>query len=177
MQTGDKKAELRKLLERLHDPFQLRVFITVLALAVGFVAVYMPLDSRIEETTRKLNAAQRRHDLAHEIEDLRGQVEGLQARLPEDTDTNEWVQYVLDGIRKFPVKLTTLDSGKPQQLGPYEAVVLQLELEGVFEDIDSFLDWVESNERLFRLDSAKIAPPRNEDGKLSMHLTLLGLKG
>jgi Tfp pilus assembly protein PilO len=171
------KTELAKLVERLHDPFQLRVFITILMLAVAYVAIYMPLNGRIEKISRQLDHEKKHKDLAEEIEQLREQVESFQARLPEGTDTNEWMQYVLGAIRKTPLKLARLDPGAPQRVGPYEAVVLQLELEGVFEDLDSFLHWVETNERLFRIDSAKIAPPRNENGKLSMQLTLVGLKG
>ncbi len=177
MPRSDTRIDLKELVRRLHDPFQLRVFITGLALAVGYVAVYMPFNRHIEETTRKVNYEQRRENLAVEIEQLRAQVEGFQARLPEETDSNEWMQYVLGAIRKTPLRLASLDSEDPQRVGPYEAVVLQLELEGAFEDLDSFLHWVESNERLFRVDSAKIAPPRDENGKLSMKLTLLGLKG
>ena len=177
MPKSDQRIDLKNLIERLHDPFQLRAFITGLALAVGYVAVYMPLDRHVKETTRKLNQEQRHKNLADEIEQLRAQVEGFQARLPEETDTNEWMQYVLAAIRKTPLRLASLDSDDPQRVGPYQAVVLQLELEGAFEDLDSFLHWAESNQRLFRVDSAKIAPPRDENGKLSMQLTLLGLRG
>jgi Tfp pilus assembly protein PilO len=177
MPESDKRFDLNKLLQRLRDPVRLRVFITGLALAVGYVAIYMPFNGHIEETTRKLNHERKRNNLADEIEQLRAQVESFQARLPEETDTNEWMQYVLGAIRETPLRLASLDSDDPQRVGPYEAVVLQLELEGAFEDLDSFLYWVESNERLFRVDSARIAPPRDENGKLSMQLTLLGLKG
>jgi Tfp pilus assembly protein PilO len=177
MPKDDKKFDLKKLIERLHDPFQLRVFITGLALAVGYVAVYMPFDRHIQETTRELKQAQKRSDLGSEIEQLRAQVESFQPRLPEETDTNEWMQYVLAELRKTPLRLASLDSDDPERVGPYEAVVLQLELEGPFEDLDSFLHWAESNERLFRVDSANISPPRTDNGKLSMQLTLLGLKG
>ena len=177
MPQSDKLSELKKLVERLHDPFQLRALITGLVLAVGYVGIYMPFNHHIQQTTRKLRHEQKRENLADEIEQLRAQVESFQARLPKETDTYEWVQYVLGAIRETPLIVTSLDPDDPQRVGPYEAVVLQLELQGAFEDLDSFLDWVESNERLFRVDSAKIAPPRDDNGKLSMQLTLLGLKG
>ena len=137
----------------------------------------MPFNRHIEETTRKLHYEQKHKNLGDEIERLRAQVESFQGRLPEGTDTNEWMQYVLGAIRKTPLRLASLDSDDPQRVGPYEAVALRLELEGAFDDLDSFLHWAESNERLFRVDSAKIAPPRNENGKLLMQLTLFGLKG
>jgi len=177
MQIGDRNVDFEKLLGRLYDPRQLRAFITVLLLVVGYAAVYTPLNGRIEETTRKLKKEQTRHALAYDIEQLRAQVDGFQGRLPEDTDVNEWVQYVLDGIRKSPLKLSTLDSRGTERVGPYEAVALYLELGGTFHNLDAFLHWLEANERLFRVDSAKITPPRSGgNDKLLMQLIILGLK-
>src|SRR3990170_4594503 len=177
VELGNTHIDFGKLLQRLHDPRRLRLLVTVLVLAAGFVGVYMPLERRIEKTARTLDKEQKRYALAEEIEELRVQVAGFQARLPKNTDTNEWVQYVLEGIRKFPLKLSTLDSDDPQRVGPYEAVVLHMELEGEFQDLDSFLDWLDTNDRLFRVDSVKIAPPRGESNRLVMQLAVLGVKG
>jgi Tfp pilus assembly protein PilO len=176
MPVSSKKADLDKLLERLRDPVQLRVFITVVMVLVGYLGIFMPLDGRIRETSRKLNETRKRQALASDIELLRAEVAKFQDRLPEDTDTNEWVQYVLAGSRRFPLRVNNLDSASPKRLGPYEAVTLHVELAGRFEDLDSFLHWLESNERLFRVDSAKIMPPRGGKDELLMQLTLLGAK-
>lgn len=176
-QTSNNKLDFRQLLERLHDPFRLRVLVTGLMLVVGYAGIYMPLSSRIDDTTRKLSQERRRQELADQIDTLRAQVSKFQARLPDNTDTNEWVEYVLEGIRKFPLKLNTLDSDSPRRVGPYEAMVLRIDLEGEFHDLDAFLHWLETNQRLFRVDSAKIAPARQASGELTMQLTLLGVKG
>jgi Tfp pilus assembly protein PilO len=176
MPNDQLKLELTKLRERLHDPRQLRMIVTGLMLAVGYVGIGLPLSSRIEEATRKLAREQKREELAADVERLRTQVANLEARLPKDTDANEWVQYVLHGVRKFPLRLTALDSDSPQRVGPYEAVVLHLELQGAFGDLDSFLHWVESNQRLFRVETARITPAREKSERLVMQLTLLGLK-
>jgi Tfp pilus assembly protein PilO len=177
MTLSETKADLKKLVERLHDPFQLRLFLAAVAVVVGYAGIYVPLASRIEKTSQKLASQQKRKQLAADIEHLRAEVEVLNTRLPENTDTNEWVQYVLDGVRETPLKLNNLDSDAPQRVGPYEAIVLHLELQGAFGDLDAFLDWVESNQRLFRVDSARIAPPTSHSDQLLMQLTLLGLKG
>lgn len=177
MPTSDKKLDFGKLLEQLHDPVRLRVLVTGLMLLVGYVGIYMPLSGRIEETTRKLNQQHKRHALAHDIGHLRAEVDKFQPRLPKKTDTNQWVQYLLDGIRKLPLKLITLDPDSPGRVGPYEAVVLHMKLEGGFHDLDAFLHWLEANQRLFRVDSAKIAPARGENGGLVLQLTVLGMKG
>ena len=74
MALSNTKLDFEKLLERLYDPVQLRVFITALMVVVGYAAVYMPLDRRIEETTRKLNEDRKRQALACDIERLRAEV-------------------------------------------------------------------------------------------------------
>jgi len=176
MKIGGKKAELAKLIERLHDPLQLRVFVTGCILLVGYVGLYMPLSSRIDDTARKLSKERARYALIEEVEGLRAEVDKFQARLPEKTDTNEWVQYVLEGSREFPIKLVNLGTRSPERVGPYEAVVLQVEVAGTFQELDSFLHWLETNERLFRVDSARIARARTENS-LVMQFTLLGMKG
>ncbi len=177
MPTADIRNELNNLLERLRDPLRLRVFIAGAVLAIGYAGVYMPLSGRIDDTTRKLSAARRRHELAAQIEHLRAEVEKFQARLPEKTDTNQWIQYVLDGVRSFPVTLNRLDPGSPQRVGPYEAVVLEMELAGAFQELDAFLHWLETNERLFQVDSVHVERARRESEHLVMRLTVLGLKG
>ena len=177
MERGGHHAELKRLLEQLHDPVRLRMVTTGLMLLVGYVGIYMPLSSRIDQTTRKLERESKRQETANEVEFLRAQVEKFQDRLPEDTDTNEWVQYVLGGIREFPLKLVALDSDSPRRCGPYDAVVLHVNLEGAFHDLDALFHWLEANERLFRVDSAVIAPASDRSDKLALRLTLLGVKG
>ena len=177
MQDNDRKAGFRKLLEQLHDPLRLRVFVTGIMLVVGYAGIYTPLSGRIEETTRKLNKAHKRHALGHDVEHLRAAVDKFHARLPEKTDSNEWLQYVLGGIRMFPNNLITLDLDDPQTVGPYRAVVFHIELAGEFNELDAFLHWLEANQRLFRVDSAKIAPARRQGGGLVLQLTVLGMKG
>ena len=176
VKTEQNKIAVAKLIERLHDPIQLRVLITALMLAVGYAGVYVPLSDRITETSRELDKELKHQALVDDVEHLKGQVDQFRARLPEDTDTNEWVQYVLGGVRKSPMKLVDLDSDSIRRVGPYEAVVLRIELEGEYQSLESFLAWLEGNERLFRMDSARIAPSRYSAGQLVMQLNLLGLK-
>ena len=176
MSTRKENGRYEQLLARLRDPVQLRVFLTVVTVAIGYLAIYLPINGRIQEVGRKLKEEQNRQALLAEIEHLRGQVDKFQARLPDDTDTNQWIQYVLDGMRAFPLNLVKLVPDSPQRVGPYEAVVLQMQVEGTFEDLDRFLCWLESNERLFRVDTANITPARGDE-RLVMQLTLLGMKG
>jgi Tfp pilus assembly protein PilO len=176
-ETGERRASsLDALLDHLHDPLKLRIFVVATVLAAGYAGVYMPLSDRIETLTRKLNQDRKSLELAVTIEQLQQQYHLFEERLPVDADTKDWIQYVLAGIRQFPVRLTKLDANEPKAVGPYKAIVLQIQLEGTFADADKVLRWLESNPRLFRTDSVTLAPGTTE-GAASMTLTVLGLTG
>jgi Tfp pilus assembly protein PilO len=141
------------------------------------MAIHLPLAAKISETKRQLADEVKRRDLIRDIEQLRGEVDNFSDRLPVKTDTNEWVQYVLDGVREFPIRVTTLNPLEPQRAGPYNFVVLHVELEGAFHDLDAFVGWLECNERLFRVDDVKISHARNSSEALHVQLTVLGVMG
>ena len=176
--SGDRRASLKAgLLERLHDPLQLRICVIAVVLLVGYGAVYQPLSDKIDETNRKLDRDKKLLDLAGSIEQLQEQYRCFEGRLPQQVDAKEWVQYVLEGIRRLPLKMSKFDCRPPQQLGPYQVVVLQIELEGSFFDLDKFLRWLESNQRLLRADDVTMAPARGNKGNMVMRITVLGMTG
>ena len=165
------------LIDRLHNPLQLRIFITATILSIAYAGVFMPLDSSIAETARQLAKEQRRLNLARDIEHLKSEYKRFENRLPKERDPNEWVEFLLGGIRGLPLKLVLLDSKTPQDVGPFKAVVLICELEGAFQDMDQLIRWIEFNDRLFRIDSVRIAPHRSNNGMLVMQLIVLGVMG
>ncbi len=169
---GDWKSALVK---RLHDPLQLRIGVAVIVLAVGYGAVYVPFSGQVVETTRKLEHDQQRLALARSIEQLQKQYGRFQHRIPQHVDTEEWVQYMLDGIRQFPLVMTTLDRRPPRAVGPYKVVVLHVDVRGTFFDLDEFLRWLESNERLLHVDAMKLVPSGGE--VMTLNLTISGLTG
>lgn len=175
---GDKQAQLKaSLLEHLYNPAKLRGLVTVVVLLLGYLGVYMPLSGSIDGTGRNLRKEERRLELACEVEHLRTQFDSFKNRLPAKRDANEWVQYVLDGVRKLPLKMAKLDSEAARDVGPYKVVVLRMELEGAFKDLDKYLEWLETNPRLIRIDSVRIAPHRSGNGVLVMQLVVLGVMG
>jgi Tfp pilus assembly protein PilO len=175
--AGRKSTFQDRLMDRLRDPVQLRIFLTCTVLLAGYGAIYMPLADRIEASSRQLAAETKQLDLAREIENLRSQYEKFKKRVPEKSDAKEWVQYVLDGIRRFPLKLVTFDSEPLKEVGPYKAIALRIELEGTFPDMNGFLAWLETNDRLFRIDQVRIQPHRSGNGTMVMQLNVLGVMG
>ncbi len=178
-ETQERRSKLQgDFINRLHDPTQLRIMITAVVLALTYAFLYLPVSERISATNKKLDAAKKKLSLAREVEDLRKQFTDVERRLPQQTDTKEWVRYMLGGIHKFPLTLSTLKCHAPRDLGPYKAVVMQIQVSGTYSDLDKFLCWLDANERLFRTDVVRITPTSRDGGPvLVMQLTVLGVMG
>ncbi len=164
------------LLRVLHNPFQFRVVLMSLIFAAWFAGVSGPLSAEIDANTRSAERERSRIGLALEIERLRAQVARFHDRLPRQTDANEWLQYVVSGARGFPVRLAMINTEAVKDVGPYKAVVIKLDVEGAFADVDALLRWLESNDRLFRVDTIHIGPSR-EPRKVLAQLSVLGVMG
>lgn len=193
-ETGERRASLKtSLLERLHDPLQLRILLIGLLLLAGYAGVYSPLAAQIAEKTDAIKREQKMAELAHSIERLQTQSSIFAKRLPHQADSKEWMQYLHEGIRGCPVKLFRLDCLGPRKMGPYRVVVLKITLEGSLYDLDQCLRWLESNPRLFRVDEISIGLAKSkangvaigkDKGKIEenkddmmMQLTVLGMAG
>jgi hypothetical protein len=168
---------LAKVLDRLRDAGNLRAAITVVVVMVAYFGIYTPLSNGIESTRSQLKREQELIALAENVEHLRAQYKSFAGRIPKQSDTKEWVQYVLSGIRQFPLDLATLNCDACRDMGPYKAVVMRIELEGSFRNLDRLLRWLEANSRLFRIDSTRIAPSRSSKDVITMEITLLGVMG
>lgn len=165
------------LQNRLKDPFQLRVICCAVALVAGYAGIYSPLSSEIDSTRKQVRAEMRRLEVATQVMSMRRQLALVDGRIPEDTDTNEWISYIVAGVRDTTLKLQRLDPEEQVGVGPFQAVKLNIAVEGDYAELDTFLHWLETNSRLFRVDSVKITAPRASRGSLVMNLTVLGLMG
>ena len=181
-ETGERRTDLKaQLLERLHDPLQLRICVIGAVLLIGYGGVYMPLTAQIAETTQKIEREQKMAELADSLEPLQAQCGSFAKRISQPAESKQWTQYVHEGVRRFPLTLTKLDYLPPKQFGPYKAVVLRIELEGSFFDLDQFLRWLDSNPRLFRADDINIALANGKENgntnkdDMMMQLTVLGM--
>ena len=178
MTNEEKKSDYKTvLLDRLHDPVQLRVLTTGLILVIGYVGISNTFGSHIDEANRKQKKEDKRVDLARDVEYLRDGYQRFEERLPKDTDANEWVEYVIEAVRNSPLMLQQLESETPERLGPYKVVLLSIQLSGTSKDLDAFLHWLETDHRLFRVNSATITPSRDDAGKLLMKLEVMGMMG
>ena len=82
------------------------------------------------------------------------------------------MQYILDGLRKYPVKLRDMQSKPLRRVGPYHAVTLTMEIEGTYRRMKEFMEWLESSDWVLRVDSLRLD---KRPKALSMKITVLGL--
>ena len=153
----------RQLLEQLHNPNRLRSILAMAVLGIGYAAVYLPLNGSTTAATRKRADSENRLSLAGDVEQLRKQYQQVAKRLPKQADTDEWVQYVLAAIRRSPLKLDSFSPGVMRTLGA---------------ELDRFVYWLESNERIFRVENVGLTPKSLDGGgEMSMDIAVLGVMG
>jgi len=153
------KRQWDELLRQLQDPFKLRVVALSVVCLIGVFAVYRPLDAEIKILRRDVAAAQDRVNTIHRIDALRAARARLLKNLPEDSDVNFWTQHYLAGIRESGVNLRSLESiPKKTKVGDLQAVYLDIEFDGTYEQVYRMIDWIEHNEwftRILRIGAKK----------------------
>jgi hypothetical protein len=164
-----------------YKPLEFRAVLTVAMLGTWYAALGLPLTAGIDETTLKAGRERKRLDLAKQIEKLRDQVGQFKDRVPTATDPNEWMGYMLAGLRRFPkVKQNSLTPEVVRDLGPYKAVSLRMEVSAPYQEFEAWLRWLESNRRLLRVDSLKIVPEAHPAGgpwSVKANLVVVGVSG
>jgi Tfp pilus assembly protein PilO len=107
-----------------------------------------------------------------QVESLRRDVKEFRSRIGKQSDSNEWVQYILDGSRKIGVQLRGMEIKEPRKIGPYMAVSLQMEVQGTYPQLQSFIEWLDQSDRLLRVESLRLEKTPNV---ILMKIYVLGL--
>ena len=175
METIDKAKLLRYkeiAIRHLSNPMKLRVTTIFLLIAIGIGGVYIPFSKRIQEAQKILDDEKDRNKKIENMEDLLNSASIYRDLISDYSDTNEWAQYILDGLLNFQVKLRSMESSELKKVGPYRAVVLSLEIEGAFDQLREIVEWFEKSDRLLRIDSMRF---EKRPDSLLMKLKVLGL--
>ena len=156
METGIDKAKLmqyKALAEQhLSDPMKLRLTVVGGLLVLTIALVYIPFSKEINQCKKLISAERERNNNIVDCEKLQKDVVVFRALIGEKSDTNEWVQYLLGGMSKFKIKLRGMESKQQRKVGIYKAIVLSMEIEGSYPELKNYVEWVESSERLIRID-------------------------
>ncbi|HUS90280.1 MAG TPA: type 4a pilus biogenesis protein PilO [Phycisphaerae bacterium] len=176
MELGLDKAKLLHYkalaLKHLGDRAKLRLLVVSFLVLLILAAVYIPLSGEIS-SHRALAARQKqRYQSIRDVEALQREAASYRGRIAKDADTNDWVQYVLSGLREVRLKLRDMTSRPPQSVGPYGTVVLSIEVEGTYTQVRQFVEWMEKSDRLVRVDSIQFM---KQPESLVVRMVLLGL--
>ncbi len=185
--TTERRTDFKsQIMERLQEPLQLKVIVLGTTVLLGYMVIYTPLAASITNTERQLDKEYKLAGLAKNLEQLHSQCRRFAKRIPSQADSKEWMQYMHEGVRGFPVTLTKLDCLAPKQIGPYQVVVMKLDLTGTYYELNKFLRWLETNPRLLRVDEItfRVLEDRNKAKKkdeskdeMIMNIVVLGLAG
>ncbi len=110
-----------------------------------------------------------------EIEELKKKLAPHHGTIPAGSNLSELMRHVIDHLRTSPLKLINLNPETAKDLGPYDAIGIQLALEGPFSEISAFLIWVEKEGRPLRVNSVRIDHNQQDHGHLKAQITLLSL--
>jgi Tfp pilus assembly protein PilO len=173
-------SALRARLDSLvGNPVQFRAVLATVLTGAWFFAYYQPTVGRIDELRRRVETERKRLALAEQTEDLREQTGRFLGRIPKAVDPDEAVQYLLEGVRSHPLKLTSLEPKPSEEVGPYKALVAALSVEGEYNDLERLLRWVETDKaRLFRVDSVRLDRIKQTGGearRYQMQLVVTGV--
>jgi hypothetical protein len=174
-QKSAKPDPRQMILAQLRHPLKLRFIVGVSMLSGWYFFFFMPLCEQTEQTAGRIGRDLKRIATAREIDRLKKSLGPYQGLVPAGANLNDLMRQVIDHLRSSPLKLVDLKPGTAKDLGPFEAIGLQLALEGRFNEIDAFLGWIETDARHLRVDSIKIDPNLREPGLLKAQISLLSL--
>ena len=124
MEDQERRADKKSsLLERLHNPTELRLFLMAVVLGIGYVAIYLPL----EQDHRRHDAQTRRCARSGltwptTSKSCGNSFSRSNRACRSNGDTNEWMQYVLGGLRQSPLKLDSFSPARRKPLGTYQVL-------------------------------------------------------
>ena len=92
--------------------------------------------SDVSATTARIDRERKRAATAREIEQLKKSLAPHRDLIGSGDDVHELMRHVMRPHPILALRLIDLKPEKPKDLGPFEAIGLQLNLEGSFADID-----------------------------------------
>jgi Tfp pilus assembly protein PilO len=174
-QTPQASGLSRAILKQLSHPLKLRLVLCVAMIVVWQALFFSPLSDSVSATTARIARERNRAATAREIEQLKKALVPHRDLIGTGDDVHELIRHVMGRIRSSPLRLVDLKPEKPKDLGPFEAIGLQLNIEGGYIEIDEFLGWAETNKRLLRVDAIRLTPHSRTPGRLTGTVTLVAL--
>jgi Tfp pilus assembly protein PilO len=163
------------ILNQLRQPLKLRLVLCFAIITGWYVLFFSPLSEQTAATKADIIKERKRVATARQIEQLKKAMVPNQGCTPAGTDLAELMRHLIAHMRSSPLKLLDLKPEKSKSLGSYEVLCLSLTLEGRFADIDEFLRWAETDQRLLRIDSIRLSPASKDPNRLAAQVALASL--
>ncbi|MDJ0521928.1 MAG: type 4a pilus biogenesis protein PilO [Planctomycetota bacterium] len=176
MEAGIDREQLNALKAKLQkacqDPVKLKLIVSAVIIVFGFFFYCSPQAGRLAEARTKYGKAAEKARLAKESRHVVKQGKTFLDRLPKLEDVSDWQEYVMQRVDEAGAKLRKIEPRRGLMKGKYRIIVLEIEAEGMFEQIVDFVDRLERGERIVRLDRLQL---EKRADRMSFRFVLMGL--
>lgn len=154
---ADKKIEA--LLEKIRNPFRLRVASLTLLSAITF-GVYWPITSTLEILRKEFEKSSSKTAIARDIETLRELQDKSASFLPPaQADVTWWLGRIRDSAKTHAVLMTDLSYNSTEKdVGGYLTLDISANIEASFPVFMHFLAWIESSTPRMKLSRVSLHP-------------------
>jgi type IV pilus assembly protein PilO len=139
-------------------------------------AVIQQAKREIEHKRSMLQKVQERtvknQNMARENEEIRKQIESIEARLPSNKEVDTVVRQVSDLAVEAGLDSPSIESDKPVTAAMYMEQPLKMKIAGDFTGFHDFLRKVEELDRITRINDMKITRSSDINGHMKAEFTL-----
>jgi len=150
----------KKLQPILESPEKLKLVVVAGITVAGIVFAGIPFLIKQNIIQGELFKEKERSELISQIQTAKTKMAVYKKRLNKKGDLNWWISYVLEACRNSQLKVIEYVPFEPKakeaKPGNLKGYVLRFKLEGSYENIFHFVNWIESNEWGMRIPLLKI---------------------
>src|SRR5436190_19947098 len=121
---------------------------------------------KLQETTSK------NEDLQHADEEIRKNIEAIEARLPSSKEVDQVLRQVSDLAVQSGLEPPSIESDKPVAAAMYMEQPLKMKINGNFNGFYGFLIRLQQMPRITRIPDLKIVRSTETDGHMKAEFTL-----
>lgn len=158
--------------------FGIREVIFILLLAAvpvgAFLFVFEPRQEQIDRVREEVrskraklteleNATRRMPDLGREIERLKGAIEQIEIKLPDERKFDEVLKQVWELAAQQRLTPKSIRTEKPVSAAQYSELPIAMEIIGDFDSFYSFMLELEKMPRITRMRQLKLSKKANKD--------------
>ncbi len=122
--------------------FEISLFVIFAVVMIG--GLYYPVKSKYDEVRAKYTKQRTHLHLAEDITNMRRYYSAQDKVVSKEFDKNQWSEHILEGLRKFSIKLRSFEHRTlKRKIDKYQVLFLKLEVEGTFQTLYEFFHWLE----------------------------------